>query len=223
MHWCTLRTDDVQWLDVARMVFTDNGLSLILRRSKTTGPDKKAREVPVYIHRTISLRRELAEGWPGTLQACWKRPYFLACPSRDYLCCHRKYLPPEQLSLRLKGMYMHLSVPLLDGNIWKQSDNCLVPEEVQNFWTGHSARRWLPSWATALGMPKCDHDFLGRWQVGARQSTEYVVKAREVVFRVQKGVNAALCQGHEAVNEHELFDELKQFCLDRGVNLVQGL
>ena len=72
-------------------------------------------------------------------------------------------------------------------------------------------------------MPKCDCDFLGRWQAGAHQSTEYVVKAREVVFRVQKGVTAALCQGHDAVNEHELFDDLKKFCLEREVSLVRGL
>ena len=55
MHWCTLRTDDVQWLDVGRLVFTDNGLSLILRRSKTTGPGKKAREVYTCICRQDSL------------------------------------------------------------------------------------------------------------------------------------------------------------------------
>ena len=227
MHWCTLRTDDVQWLDVGRLVFTDNGLSMILRRSKTTGPGKKAREVPVYVARTLSLsgkdwlRIGLEIFWRP--EFFWERSYFLASPARDYLSCNRKFLSPEQLSAHLRGMYTHLVCPRLDGNVWIASDRFLIPGELQVFWSGHSARHWLPSWATTLGVSKSDRDFLGRWQAGAHQSTEYVVKAREVVYRVQKLVNGALCQGHESVNEHELFDELKRFCLDRGISLVSGV
>ena len=225
MHWCTLRTDDVQWLDVGRLVFTDNGLSMVLRRSKTTGPGKKAREVPVYVARTLSLS---GKDWLGVglevfwmPEFFWERSYFLASPARDYLSCNHKFLSPEQLSAHLRGMYTHLACPKFDGSVWVSSDRFLIPGELQVFWSGHSARHWLPSWATALS--KSDRDFLGRWQAGARQSTEYVVKAREVVFRVQKLVNGALCQGHESVSELELFEDLKRFCMDRGIPPVTGL
>ena len=153
----------------------------------------------------------------------WERTYFLACPARDYLSCNRKYLSPERLSVHLRGMYTHLTCPRFEGTGWVPSDKLLVPGELQVFWSGHSARHWLPSWATALGVSKSDRDFLGRWQAGAHQSTEYVVKAREVVFRVQRLVNGALCQGQESVNELELFEDLKRFCLDRGISLVAGL
>ena len=196
MHWCTLRTDDVQWLDVGRLVFTDNGLSMVLRRSKTTGPGKKAREVPVYVARTLSLS---GKDWLGVgLEVFWLPEFFW---ERSYSC-------PRTCGVCTR--------------IWLVRDS-MVPGELQVFWSGHSARHWLPSWATTLGVSKSDRDFLGRWQAGAHQSTEYVVKAREVVFRVQKLVNGALCQGHESVSELELFDDLKRFCMDRGIPLVTGL
>ncbi|CAE7229727.1 unnamed protein product [Symbiodinium sp. CCMP2592] len=227
MHWGVLRTDDVQWLDVCRMVFTDNGLTLVLRRSKTTGPGKKAREVPVFILRTLSLSGHdwLCVGLELFQQPAfyWERPYFVAAPTKDYSGCVRKFLKPEQLSLHLRGLYTHLLGPRFDGSVWRADEFFLVPVDVQNFWSGHSARHWLPSWGTALGLPKCDLDYLGRWQAGAHQSTEYVVKAREVVYRVQKRVNEALCLGHESVSELELFEDLKRYCADRGVSSLRGV
>ena len=53
--WMCFRVDDLQWLDPNRVVFSDEGVTMILRRSKTTGPGRRAREVPAYVHREASL------------------------------------------------------------------------------------------------------------------------------------------------------------------------
>ena len=50
-HWAAMRADDVQWLDPGRMTLSASGLAGVLRRTKTTGPGRRAREVPIYVSR----------------------------------------------------------------------------------------------------------------------------------------------------------------------------
>jgi len=96
-----------------------------------------------------------------------------------------------------------------------------VPELLP-YWSGHSARHWLPSWAATLGVPKPDRDFLGRWQAGAHESNEYIVTSREVVHRVQMHVVEGLVQGHSGVDELPLLSELQEYANARGVSFARG-
>ena len=55
MCWMVLRADDVQWIDPTRMHMSGTCVRMILRRTKTTGPGRRAVEVPAYVARDASL------------------------------------------------------------------------------------------------------------------------------------------------------------------------
>ena len=87
-HWMALRADDVQWLDPGRMTLTASGLAGVLRRTKTTGPGRRAREVPVYVCREVSLSGNdwLQAGFNlfHRQEVFWERTYFIPFPSADW-------------------------------------------------------------------------------------------------------------------------------------------
>ncbi|CAJ1361143.1 unnamed protein product [Effrenium voratum] len=105
---------------------------------------------------------------------------------------------------------------------WEATKADLVVPELLNFWSGHSARHWLPTWAANVGIAKSDRDYLGRWMASSQESNAYILSARQAVFNIQAKVNKALCEGHEGVNESELLEELKDFGEARNVQQRRG-
>ena len=74
------------------------------------------------------------------------------------------------------------------------------------YWTEHSERNVLTSLAAAMGFPKAERDFLGRWLPG--QSDDCIRTARSVVHKVQKAVAERLRLMPDEVQEA---DELDRF------------
>ena len=169
-HWMAMRADDVQWLDPVRMTLTASGLAGVLRRTKTTGPGRRAREVPVYVSREVSLSGNdwLQAGF--TLfrgpEFFWERSYFIPFPTADWSAGVKKHLSPEMLNVCIKRVLSELHSPARGERLWRKGEVALITQELLPFWSGHSARHWLPSWAANLGVSKPDRDFLGRWQAG---------------------------------------------------------
>ena len=225
-HWMALRADDVQWLDPGRMTLTASGLAGVLRRTKTTGPGRRAREVPVYVCREVSLSGNdwLQAGFNlfHRQEVYWERSYFIPFPSADWSAGVKKHLSPEMLNVCIKKVLSELRTPVRGERTWKKGDVGLIAQELLSFWSGHSARHWLPSWAANLGVSKQDRDFLGRWQAGAHESNEYIVTSREVVHRVQMHVVGGLVQGHAGVDELPILNELHEFGNPRGVSFARG-
>ncbi|CAE7272830.1 unnamed protein product [Symbiodinium sp. CCMP2592] len=225
-HWTAMRADDVQWLDPGRMTLTDSGLSGVLRRTKTTGPGRRAREVPVYVGREVSLSGNdwLQVGFAlfKMPEVYWERMYFLPFPSADWTGGVKKHLSPEMLNVCIKRVLAELSVPQRGEHAWVKSSMSLLPQELLPYWSGHSARHWLPSWAATLGVSKPDRVFLGRWQAGAHESNEYIVTSREVVHRVQMQVVEGAAVGHSGIDERPLLNELQEFANTRGVSFARG-
>lgn len=86
------------------------------------------------------------------------------------------------------------------------------------FWTEHSARATLPSWAAAVGVAKEDIDLLGRWQSDV--SAGYVRTHRFRVEQVQQRVATALrgmLGSYDLVDEASLFANLRAHLLQAGV------
>ena len=67
------------------------------------------------------------------------------------------------------------------------------------FWTGHSARHTLPTWAAACGFPKEQRDFLGRWAFAKHGSNDYVVTSRQVAHNIQLEVAKTIIVGGPAM------------------------
>ena len=225
-HWAAMRADDVQWLDPGRMTLSSSGLAGVLRRTKTTGPGRRAREVPIYVSREVSLSGHdwLQEGYNlfWREEIYWERMYFLPFPSSDWEFGTKKHLSPEMLNVCIKRVLSELALPVRGERHWRKSDVSLLPHELLPFWSGHSARHWLPSWAAMLGVSKPDRDFLGRWQAGAHESNEYIVTSREVVHRVQMHVVEKINCGHQGVDEQPLLDEIQEFGNARNVSFARG-
>jgi len=91
----------------------------------------------------------------------------------------------------------------------------LISPEMGSFWTGHSARHTLPSWAAAAGVGKEDRDYLGRWSYAKHGSQDYVLTSRQVVHRIQRAVCKFILEGlpQPGLVEEELMERIKSFAV----------
>ena len=58
----------------------------------------------------------------------------------------------------------------------------LLSDEVVGFWTEHSERATVPSALAALGVPKTERDYLGRWS--AQGADTYARTYQSMVTRL---------------------------------------
>ena len=226
MVWMTLRADDVQWIDPSRMHLDGICLKVVLTRTKTTGAGRRAVEVPAFVARDASISGEdwLGRGWDLFRSEAfhWDREYFLPAPSKDWERGARKFLSTEALNSYLRYVLTLIKKPLhggRDAKSWMTSREELVEGELATFWSGHSARHWLPTHAANVGIGKEQRDFLGRWQAGAQESNAYILSAKQAVLSIQREVNRLVCEGHENLTESEIVSDLHRYARDRGVRL----
>ena len=100
----------------------------------------------------------------------------------------------------------------------------MIDEEWSSRWSGHSARHCLPSWAAAIGIPPEQRAFLGRWKCGVEvDANSYVLTSRQIVHSAQEAVVKSFCTGTPGFSETEVFEELKIFAADRGLDPTVGL
>lgn len=229
MCWMVLRADDVQWIDPARMHISGTEVRMILRRTKTTGPGRRAVEVPAYVARDASLAGEdwLGQGWNLFHSAAFQndRDYFLPGPNKDWSGGAKKFLNLQNFNSYMRYVLSMVKKPLrggLNAKAWMESGEPLISGELTNFWSGHSGRHWLPTHAANVGIPKEQRDYLGRWQAGAQESNAYVLSAKQIVTSIQREVNRAICEGHVGLTEGELIEELKKYSEERGVHQRDG-
>ena len=223
MVWMTLRADDVQWIDPNRMHLDGFCLKVVLTRTKTTGAGRRAVEVPAFVARDASISGEdwLGRGWDLFRSEAfhWEREYFLPAPSKDWERGSRKFLGTEALNSYLRYVITLIKKPLhggRDARSWMTSRDPLIEGELATFWSGHSARHWLPTHAANVGIGKEQRDFLGRWQAGAQESNAYILSAKQAVLTIQREVNRLV---HENLTESEIIGDLQRYARDRGVRL----
>ena len=86
-----------------------------------------------------------------------------------------------------------------------------------SFWTPHSARAFLPSCTKALGVPKEERCYLGRWS--ARGSDTYTRVAARVISNLQRLVIRALIERPNAdpLAEEETILQFESFMCEKGV------
>ena len=225
MHWSALRCDDLQFIAPESITLSQLGLRATLSRTKTSGPGKKVSVLQAFVMRGISLTGYdwLKEGYnmlhSGELS--WSRD-FLAVPFNDsWETQCKEYLEPEGVALHLRRLVQALPTPTKRDGKWGVSNaTLLVPRDVAVFWTGHSARHWLPSVAAAAQVSEEHRDFIGRWSAGKGGSNAYVLTSRQVVHSVQVKVCTFLLEGSPAPGyvEEELHQSILEFCAARGLD-----
>lgn len=229
MVWGAMRTDDVLWLDRSRTMLSEVGWKSVLVRSKTSGAGRRVRELPVFVSRLTSLTgrdwlvegfdlwREASRAFPGSL--------FICRPTKSGDGFTRKYLDAAGLAAWLKWTLLRLPGVMKSFGIWKAKfEEKLVDEEWSSRWSGHSARHCLPSWAAAIGVPPEQRAFLGRWKCGVEvDANSYVLTSRQIVHSAQEAVVKSFCVGDPPFSETEVFEELKIFAVERGLDPALGL
>ena len=220
MVYCSLRTDDAQAIVPGSLCLTRVGLRGVLGRTKTTGTDRRNREVPIFVERSVSLA---GVPWLETGYKLWKgweskRDFMVPKPVPDWSGPSTHYIKSAVLSGYVREVYRGLHTPKLESGKYRLNpQRPLVVEGAAAHFTGHSPRNWLPSVAAALGHSADDRDFLGRWLIGGKGSAEYTRTARQVVHRIQVSACRAIAcgEGGEYLEE-EALQAMKDFVDHRG-------
>lgn len=224
MVWGSLRTDDLLWLDRSRCKLSELGWKGVLLRSKTSGAGRRVKELPVFVHRLISLtgadwmrqgqslHETASERFPGI--------QFLCQPRKDGSEFSSKYLQACTLAAWLKWLLLRLKVPTRKQPGWiLKPDRFLFNEDWVMRWSGHSARHCGPSWSAALGVPAEQRHFLGRWKAGVEtEANSYVLTSRQIVHSIQERIVKCFCEGEPSYLESETFEEIKRFGTERGLD-----
>ena len=222
MGWGVFRADDVHYICPKRLILLNRCLRGILTRTKTTGPGKRVGEVVFFISRLVGFTHVdwMVKGfrlWQG--EGIYKNgDFFIPLPNRDFSGSLPRRADSSAFSGLCKRVLAELKVPAWDGERWREGGeggSLLLPFPLQMFWTGHGHRHWVPSVAAAVGLPKPEVDFVGRWGINEGQSHDYVLTSRQVCLKVQETVCQRLLEGPSRYDEDELIYDLQLFLRER--------
>ena len=216
----SMRMDDLQGLLPASMKLTAQGFRATLGRTKTTGADRRHKEVSVFVSRQAGLS---GFDWLGVGYAIWKkydqpRDFLVLTARDDWKGPTRHFAKSEVVAGYVREVFKRLATPKFEDGAYRLNvQRYLLVEGAQGYYTGHTPRNWLTSTAAVLGWPKDQRDFLGRWMIGGSGSADYTRTAREVVHRIQLGVCKAIVTGEGGeYQEAEALEELKRHVDERG-------
>ena len=221
--WACMRISDLEGLDPRRLSMSRLGFKAVLTKTKTTGPGKRVLEVPVFVHRRVTLSGFdwLTAGWSmwDHYSRAFPRDYFLMKPNDSGQSPTNKYMNTAHFASYLRKILRQLPVPVRArfNRQWKLVDGSeLVTEDLALFWSGHSMRHFVPTAAAAMGFSKEERDFVGRWHVNLHQSNDYLLSSRQNVHKIQVGVAKGICDGSQTYDESELLSDLEAFVAGRG-------
>jgi hypothetical protein len=225
--WGCLRCSDLGGIPSKSLHLDETGnLTGSINASKTTGRLKKV----AMIHFHISADAWIVEpswlrvGLNLLLKNTPAKPFMIPLLTRDRLEFSDQ--EPSYTDHAITSRYLLsevMGVDFVDDDVnqgWviavARDDRCLRPG-VQRFWTEHSDRCTLPTWAKTLGVSKEDRDRLGRWRPS--ESDEYVRASKTIVLRVQSMVAETIRKspGVDRIGEHETLETLGRWLADQGL------
>ena len=194
--WTSSRTDDLAGLLPASLTLDTWGLSGTLQRTKTSGPGKKVKWLPIFVDAAASFS---GVDWLTTGFRIWKsadmdfpRDYFLPLPSADWECCRACIADYTAFCTLSKGLYQQLMLPAWRHSAWHLTEgHLLISHSAGRAWSEHSERCWMATVAALLNIPREKREFLGRWRV-ACCSDEYLRSARSIVRQLQRDIVAGV-------------------------------
>ena len=212
-HWASLRDDDTQGLAPQSLEMRARGLVGLLERTKTSGPGKANLVLPCFVSKEAWVKKE----WlPTGLKLLTTGTFDFG---RDFLLP----LPDAALKGAVSGRALYsdsaaFSQKLL-GSLCLNDGTAVLPRDAARFWTEHSDRAGLDSWAAALGVQKSERDFLGRWSPDG-SADAYVRTALRVVENLQRlaatKARQAFAGGPDFFGEEHLFLRLRDFLGEQG-------
>ena len=215
--WATLRFDDMQRMKRSLLRFRGGLLVTTLLSTKTTGPGKRVRQLPVAVSEDAQI---LPLSWLATFLELLQmhmprdRDFLLDYPSQDFRGTRDRRLNHSQASALTKMVMGELKVPKLEEGGWIESEVRAVPDELADLFGEHSGRAVLPSMSIYIEGDKSKRDCLGRWKPSA--SDDYVRTYQSVVAALQVRVAKAIQKGHtEMCQEHDVVDRASRHLRER--------
>jgi hypothetical protein len=122
----------------------------------------------------------------------------------------------SECSANSRALLLDLREPIKDSlGRWKESPETLLHAPSHLFWTEHSERHWGVSVGACIGLDLTSSNCFGRWGINARQSADYVLTSRQLVFSAQKKIMQAISTGPSEYDEMELGEQLREFLMKR--------
>ena len=194
--WTACRCHDMSGLSPGSLRQTKHGLVGCLERTKTSGPGKKVRHLPIFVSRSAFF---MGAQWLSVGLQLWQtaplafdRDYFLPLPSRAWDSVQNAMADYGDVVGLSKQLFRRLRQPVWQQGVWRPSSQPLfIAEAAFSFWTEHSERNWLVSLLAALGVPHDDRKFIGRW-LATSAADEYLRTAQQVIVNLQEKLVCAL-------------------------------
>ena len=200
--WACLRWGDLQEIKPAELTFADGRLSTILRKTKTSGPNRRVKELPVCVSERAFF---LDSRWLGWGFDSLKR---LAAFDRDYLIPQLD--PAGDRFVRKMADYGH-AVGYTAGVLARVGcDSGFI-----GFWTEHSERSVLPTGFAMLDNDKAERDLLGRWKPEGSDVYARTFNGRVAKLQRQFAEAARQDDHYEILDEREVPVQLGEFLSDR--------
>ena len=200
--WASMRFDDAAHLKTSELRFYDGQLVGMMHQSKTTGPGKRVRELPIFIAKDAYVLRD---DW---LQVGFDLVKLQMPRDRDYVfpesCFYGMVYGASHVAYAEAVAGSTKTLAVLEGYHGR-----LIPSGWERFWSEHSERATLSSGLAALGVEKSDRDLLGRWC--PEGSDVYVRTYNAIVKKMQKRIVAVLRgeAAYEELDEGSILEELK--------------
>ena len=148
--WGSPRWSDLQAKIPAELALVEGRLVTTLRRTKTSGPNRRVRELPVAISEHAFF-----------VKGAWLKEGFDLL--KQHASCKRDYLMPR---LKSDGALEPKAAGYADAMVATAGLLGILglPLELQGYWTKHSERSVLPTALSLMDVPPQDKDLLGRWK-----------------------------------------------------------
>ena len=212
-HWASLRWDDTQGLAPRSLERMARGVAGVLERTKTSGPGKTQQVLPCFISQDCWVEHEWLDKGISLLTSGsfdFDRDFLLPLPSANLEEASRR----RALYSDSAGFSQSLHDTLEHG-----SGDAVLPLKAGRFWSDHSDRAGLDSWAGALGVQQSERDFLGRWAPKG-SADAYVRTAQRIVENTQVLVahyaRLAWKGGADHFGEEALLKRFAAFLVEKG-------
>ena len=222
--WAALRTSDTLGIPASSLVLSQGILKGKILISKTTGCGKAVGELEFCVGEEawILVPTWMTVGFRLFAETVSARSFLLPLPAKGFLGFSEKEPTYPQMVTSDRVLMndcreLVVGENELDGSREvKEGKLNLYSEGAVLFWTGHSDRATLPTWAAALNIEKSRIDYVGRWRPG--ESAAYNRLALQMVIGVQAEVAQAArhCKGEDIFFESLVLKELGLHAKKRG-------
>ena len=221
--WAMLRWNDTQGIPPMRMQMEKGaGLSGEILRSKTTGAGKKIDVQHFYVSRDAWL---MAEGWLkkgyelfqqfGKEAGNEKRDFMLPRPSANLDGFRNSMVRYGDAMSMSRALLRELKAPVRSGGVLEE---LIVTDEAGGFWSEHSERVTMASWAAAAGTRQDIIKRWGRWRPSVDE--EYVKTTKLLVMEAQGQVAGTMKRAgwsKDLVGDEDVLQQLADRLKERGV------